>query len=98
MKYYAVRILCATDESRAYYKLNDSEFDPPCPLDMLVARPCKLNIEDIAMYWEHKDSRATRVQLLSNGEEIILAMTYQHFDNMVMNGNYHTVGENKIAK
>lgn len=98
MKYYSVRVLCTTDESREYYKVNSGDYDPSCPLDMLEARPMKLCVDEVIVYLKHKDERATTVKLKSDGQEMVLAMTFDRFDAMVMNGDYHEIGENKIAK
>lgn len=47
MRYYEARVLCSTDESREYYKVNDGENDRSCPLDLLIARPIRLHVESL---------------------------------------------------
>jgi hypothetical protein len=97
MKYYEARVLCSTDESREYYKVNDGENDRSCPLDLLIARPIRLHVESLTTYFPHEDDRATHVYM-SNGDTMMLAMRFETFDRMVMEGIYVTAGENKIAK
>lgn len=99
MRYYAVRVLCATDESREYYKVNSGDYDPQCPLDKLQSCPMRLSVDELIAYYPHSDERATNVKLKGETDnEFILALTFEKFDTMVMNGDYHTIGENKIAK
>jgi hypothetical protein len=97
MRYYSVRVLCATDESREYYKVNSGEYDPSCSLDMLDPRPLKLHVKQVVAYYQHSDKRAVFVRL-KDGDELVIAMSFDKFDAMVMNSDYQTLGENKIAK
>lgn len=96
MKYYAVKIFVHTNESREFYKINDGEWDAGCPLDLMAVRPLRLNIEKIICYFPHYDKRATSVY--TDGEDLIMPITFERFDEMVMNGEYLTTEENKIAK
>lgn len=97
MRFYSVRVLCSTDESREYYKINDDENAKTCPLDFLTARPIRLNVDHLTSYFPHEDIRATHVYMI-NGDTMMLAMTFDRFDAMVMNGDYQTTEQNKIAK
>lgn len=97
MKYYAIRILCLTDESREYEKLHDGDNEAPCPLNLLEPRPCKINIECVESYFPHSENRATVVYMKS-GDQHIVTVPFDIFDDIVMNDKYQTTGENKIAK
>lgn len=97
MRYYAVKIFKQTDESRAYYKLHDNEYDPECPLDILVISQARINIEKIVCYFPHSDKRATIIYMEGN-ENLTLPIPFELFDSMVMNGDYLETEQNKIAK